>query len=406
LADTDRSPKTVVHALVATTAVQAIVTMASLAVSVFAPQAARDIGVPVSSIGIYASVTYVGAMIGSLLAGGFILRYGAVRFSQVVMVVCAIGLLLCIGAHWWWFVLSAAILGLGYGPTTPASSYILSRHTPARMLSLVFSIKQTGVPLGGVLAGLIVPALLVYFDWRVVSAIVAAAVVVGALLLQLSRRRFDLDLVPTQPLLRGNVIEPLRLIFSRPSLRTLALGSFFFSATQQCYIYFLVTYLEVGIGWTTQHAGFALSVLGLSAVVGRMVWGAIADASGQSRRILGILALGMTATTLLTAGFTSDSSPWVVFAVCAAFGATGAAWNGIYLAEITRSVAPADVGYAIGGGLFVTFAGVVVTPPLFGLAISATGSFDVGYIVLACAGAIVSAAFLFGGPQESSPSSS
>ena len=134
MADTDRSPKTVAHALVATTAIQAIVTMASLTVSVFAPQAASDIGVPAGSIGIYASLTYVGAMIGSLLAGGFVLRFGAVRFSQLVMAVCAVGLLLCVGGQWWWFVLSATILGLGYGPTTPASSYILSRHTPERML--------------------------------------------------------------------------------------------------------------------------------------------------------------------------------------------------------------------------------------------------------------------------------
>ena len=74
--------------------------MASLTVSVFAPQAAKDLGVAPAAIGIYASFTYVGAMLGSLLAGGFILRYGAMRFTQMVMGVSAIGLALCIGAHW------------------------------------------------------------------------------------------------------------------------------------------------------------------------------------------------------------------------------------------------------------------------------------------------------------------
>ena len=400
MTETDRSSKTVIHALVATTAVQAIVTMATLTVSIYAPQAARELGVPAGSIGIYASLTYVGAMIGSLLAGGFILRYGAIRFSQAVMLLCAFGLSLCVGGEWWWFVISALVLGLGYGPTTPASSYILSRHTPPRTLSLVFSIKQTGVPLGGVLAGLIVPLLLVYFDWKMVTLIVAGAVTFGVLCLQGSRRRFDIDLVATQPLLRGNVLAPLKLIFSRPRLRVLALGSFFFSATQQCYIYFLVTYLEIAVGWTTQHAGFALSVLGISAVFGRIFWGALADRTGQSRRILGLLALGMTITTVLSAGFTTSWPTWAILSVCAAFGATGAAWNGVYLAEITRSVAPAEVGHATGGGLFVTFAGVMVTPPLFGLAISLTGGFELGYTCLAGAGAIVSALLLFGRTTE------
>ena len=369
--------------------------MAALTVSVYAPQAARDIGVAPEAIGVYASLTYIGAMLGSLVAGGFVLRYGAIRFSQAAMAVCAIGLLFCVGAHWLWFLFSALVFGFGYGPTTPASSHILSRHTPPRYLSLVFSIKQTGVPLGGVFAGLVVPALLVYFSWQNVTIIVATAVLVGAVCLQAWRTRFDVELKPRQPVVRGNVLGPLRIVFSRPSLRFLAIGTFFFSATQQCYIYFLVTYLELEIGWTTQQAGLGLSVLGMTAVFGRIVWGAIADASGQSRRVLGTISLGMAVTTAITAGISSDWPAWAIFAICAAFGATGAAWNGVYLAEITRQVAPEEVGQATGGGLFVTFAGVVVTPPLFGLAIDLSGGFSMGYLCLSLATAVVGLGFLF-----------
>ncbi|MGR9093217.1 MAG: MFS transporter, partial [Gammaproteobacteria bacterium] len=152
LTATDRSLTSAVIALSTTTAVQALVTMAALTVSVYAPQASRDIGIAPGYIGVYASLTYIGAMLGSLVSGGFILRYGAIRFSQAAMGLCALGLFVCVGAHWSWFVLSAFIFGIGYGPTTPASSYILSRHTPPRWWSLVFSVKQTGVPLGAVLA--------------------------------------------------------------------------------------------------------------------------------------------------------------------------------------------------------------------------------------------------------------
>ena len=127
-------------------------------------------------------------------------------------------------------------------------------------------------------------------------------------------------------------------------MRFAAVGTFFFSSTQQCYVYFLVTYLEIGIGWTTRDAGLALSVLGISAVLGRMVWGALADATRASRVILGVIALGMAAMAAVTAGFDSDWPRWAIFAACGAFGATGAAWNGVYLAEITRRVAPHEVG--------------------------------------------------------------
>ncbi len=375
--------------------------MAALTVSVYAPQASRDIGIAPGYIGVYASLTYIAAMLGSLVSGGFILRYGAIRFSQAAMLLCALGLFVCIGAQWWWFVVSALIFGLGYGPTTPASSTILSRHTPPRLWSLVFSIKQTGVPLGGVLAGLAVPYLLLTFSWQAVSVIIAGVTLAGAAMLQLWRRRFDRDLNAHQPLISGNVIGPLRLIFFRPELRLLALASFFFSASQQSYIYFLVTYLELGLDWNTRDAGLALSVVGLAAVVGRMLWGALADATGRSRAILGVIALGMSGAAAATAAFSTASAAWGIYLVCAIFGATGAAWNGVYLAEITRSVAPGEVGHATGGGLFVTFAGVVVAPPLFGLISESAGGFVTGYAIMAaltCAVGVVLLASRRAGP--------
>jgi predicted MFS family arabinose efflux permease len=385
----DQGRRTVALALVATTAVQALVTMVTLTVSVMAPQLARELDVDPGMIGIYASLCYVGAMLGSLTAGGFVLRLGAIRFSQLLMIACALSLLICLHAHWSLFLLSALLTGLAYGPTTPASSHILARHTPAQFLSLSFSIKQTGVPLGGLLVGLLVPWLLTQLDWRGALTVVAVIVASASLLLQPVRARFDHDLQADAALLRGNIIGPLRLIFSRPELRLLAIATLFFSATQQCYIYFLVTFLETANGWENQQAGLALSILGAAAICGRIVWGRLADISGRSQSLLGLLALGMAATAAVTGLVTPSWPTWSVFALCAAFGATGASWNGVYLAEITRRVSAADVSRATGGGLFITFAGVVVAPPLFGLIIALTGGFAPAYFALAIAVGVI-----------------
>lgn len=53
-----------------TTAAQAVVTMASLSVAIVAPQAAHDIGIAPEHIGLYASLTFVGAMVGPSLPAG------------------------------------------------------------------------------------------------------------------------------------------------------------------------------------------------------------------------------------------------------------------------------------------------------------------------------------------------
>src|SRR3546814_20951510 len=98
-------------------------------------------------------------MASSLLAGGFVRRFGAIRASQIGLLLCAAGVAISVLPSPISMAIGAVLIGRGYGPITPASSHLLARSTPAHRLSFVFSVKQTGVTLGGVLAGLIVPGL-------------------------------------------------------------------------------------------------------------------------------------------------------------------------------------------------------------------------------------------------------
>ncbi len=382
---TTRSTRNLVITLCSTTSIQALVTMITLTVSVMAPTLARELELDVTAIGIYASVSYVGAMIGSLLSGGFVRRYGPIRISQAIMTICALGLLLCIANHWIWFLISAFVCGIGYGPATPASSQLLARHVPKRYLSLGFSIKQTGVPLGGILAGLLVPWLLIIFDWQTSMVVLAALVLVLGAGLQKWRREFDTDLEPKANLFKENFFSSLKLVITHPKLKLIAIATFFFSATQQCYIYFLVSFLESDLGWGNQQAGVALATVGVSAVIGRIIWGTIADATGRSNLLIMLLAFAMAGVTIITGLVDSEWPIYTIYFLCACFGATGAAWNGIYLAEISRTVRDEDVSRATGGGLFITFFGVVVAPPIFGLVVMASDSFQTAYISLGSA---------------------
>lgn len=146
--------------LAITLAVQAMVSMALLTLPVMAPVVGPALGVSAALVGVYVAIVYAGAMVASLGAGAVVGRFGAIRVSQAGLVVCAAGLALCAVPHVAPVALGAFLIGLGYGPITPASSHLLSRSTPAHRMSLVFSIKQTGVPLGGVLAGALVPTLM------------------------------------------------------------------------------------------------------------------------------------------------------------------------------------------------------------------------------------------------------
>jgi len=374
---------TVSRALAATLSVQALVTMAAMTVPVFAPVAARDIGVDPNYVGLYASIAFVGAMAASLMSGGFVLRHGAIRISQICLLLAAVAIAMTTGATLWIFVVSAIVMGISTGPATPASSHILARHTPARLRALVFSIKQTAVPLGGALAGALVPLLVVEFGWRGASFAVAGLCLALIVLVQPTRREFDDDLRPSERLFPGSIAGPLKMVLRDRRLRGPVLASFAFSGMQQTFSVFLVTYLVGVLDMSLIKAGLVLSVSQLAGVVGRIFWGGVADLFGNSRLVLGGLGLASAVFAVCTASFTTDWPFAAIIGVCIAFGATAVGWNGVYLAEIVRLVPDDQVGRATGGALFVTFFGVVMAPPIFGGLVSLTGSYAVGFIVMA-----------------------
>lgn len=378
-----RTFRTVSIALTATVSVQAFVTMGTLTVPVFAPVAAKEMGIDPNNVGLYASIVFIGAMLSSLLSGGFVVRYGAIRVSQFCLMIGAVCIAATTGATVTLLAASALVLGLGVGPATPASSHILARHTPSHLRSLVFSIKQTAVPIGGVLAGALVPLFVVQFGWRGAAWAVSAICLALIVLVQPARRKFDTDLRPRERLFRGSIIAPLVMVLKDRDLRGPVLASFAYAGMQQAFTVFLVIYLVAELDMSLVRAGLVLAVSQAAGVVGRIVWGGVADLIGNSRLVLGALGI-VSAVFAVSVTFIDPSWPFAaVVGVCAGFGVTAIGWNGVYLAEIARLVPYEDVGRATGGALFITFSGVVAAPPVFGVLATMTGSYTLGFCALA-----------------------
>ena len=154
--------------------VQALVSMSAVAIPVLMPVAAGDLQVPASTVGIFMSMIYLSATLFAPVSGNLVDRIGPIGVSQICLGFCALGLALISIPHVSMMLLGTLIMGIGYGPVTPASSHLLVRTTPASMMSVVFSIKQTGVPVGGALAGAIVPPLVILCGWKVSALWVGA----------------------------------------------------------------------------------------------------------------------------------------------------------------------------------------------------------------------------------------
>ena len=369
--------------LVVTLAIQAMVSLALLAVPVMATVVAQALGVAATFIGVFVAIAYLGAIVASLASGSAVARFGAIRVSQAGLSLCALGLVLCTVPSVAAVALGAFLVGLGYGPITPASSHLLALTTPAHRMSLVFSVKQTGVPLGGMLAGAIVPGLVLLAGWQMALLAAAAANLVCAIASQPLRAALDADRQPDRALAFGNLLQPLHLVLSERVLARLAAFSFVFSAVQLSLSTYLVTYLTVALDYSLVKAGLALSVAQIGGIVGRVAWGYVSDRWLGARRALALLAGLMALSTLATALLNAQVPPLLVFMLLIVFGASAIGWNGVYLAEVARRAPPGMASMATGGTLAVTFFGTVLGPAMFGALASLGGSYRAGFAALA-----------------------
>jgi MFS family permease len=326
-------------------------------------------------------------MVAAIFCGPFILRYGAIRISQACLLIAALSLALLTTSTLPMAVVCALIMGIAYGPTTPASSHILSSQTPPRLMPLIFSLKQTGVPLGGMLAGALVPPLVLLYDWQGTALIVAALAAASVLLLQPLRAELDADRNATQRLL-VNPLHAITMVWRIPGLRRMALLSTAFSAVQMCLLSYLVTYMVVAVGRDLVTAGLILATAQMAGVVGRILWGGLSGLWLTARQVLMLLGLLIAACGVVMALVTPNWPLTALFAIAAVYGATAISWNGVQLAELSRLAPPGQAVMATSGSLFFTFTGVMLGPTFFGAWVTATGSYAAGFFVLAGLGLV------------------
>ncbi|MCE2981322.1 MAG: MFS transporter [Betaproteobacteria bacterium] len=379
-------------------AVQAGVALVIFAPPVLAPAATRTMGLDPSTVGVFTSLVYLFAAIAAVSSARPVAALGALRASQVCLLLCAAGIALVATASLPLVLLGAMLLGLGYGPVTPSSAIILVSTLPARFRSLGFSVKQTGVPVGAGACGLAIPALVAAFDWQVAACALAAAAVAGAVLCQPLQRDFDEGVRGSGPSASTSPLGSLALVWRLSRLRELAIGSFVFAGIQMCVVTYLVVFLT-GTGLGLAAAGLAMTCAMIGGLVGRIGWGWVADNLLAPRRTLALVSLLMGMTSL---GLACVEPSWPMAAVIAlsvAAGLSSIAWNGVYLAEVAHRAPPGMATAATGGTMFCTYAGVMVWPTVFYVAHAATGNYVASFVLVGLLGLAGAAMFVRRSPD-------
>lgn len=385
---------TLVVAVVAMLLQQSMAYMSALVVPVAAPELAKVVGLPVATAGYYLGLVYGCSACFMLFSGGFIRKYGAVRVSQVSLAGMGLGLLLGVFGEVWALALGALLIGASSSVSTPASSDILARYAPPKHAPLIFSIKQTGVPAGGIIAGVLVPFLLVNFGWRGIFVGTASICIVLAVVLQVLRGVFDKNRSPKFRISVRQAYYTLKAVVVPPVFRRMAVATFTYCGLQGVYGAFFVSYMVKGLGMSLVDAGGVFALSQVAAVVARIFWGWTVGHAGRAAPVMAVLGVGMA---LFAAGCWAMDASWPQVAVTAlamGYTATALSWHGVVLSEVARLSRREEVATNTGGVLVFAVGAQFVYPGLMGWFLGAGGGFGPAFAIAGVPALLIGLMFL------------
>ena len=342
---------------------QALGSFFILSVPATAPYFEAALARPELVIGLFPSVAYLMAMVSSVLAYRCFPRFGPLGTSNFAILIGLIGYLFLAVSTAWAFLIAAILMGIAYGPLNPSSSVVLYQLAPLRQRNVVFSLKQSGVPLGGAVAGLTLPFAANQLDYT--GTIVLSATIVAAILIGFWQHSHRIDTDIQAPRARSGTQGEATFHLG---CQLLAAASFCYSFIQLVFSAFLGLIAYQFFDFTPIAAGVVLAVFHISGIIGRPAWGLVAD---YLRRWWTVLPAIGVMTALLGAALVplirlDNPDPLLLYGLTAALGLCASGWNGVYVAELSNAVPSSALGSITGKGLSITFAGVVIGPITFG----------------------------------------
>lgn len=372
-------PRSMVLAVLAATMVAQLISTMSIAIfPVIAPRLAMEMGIAPAMIGYQVSLIFGAATLASTVMGSAVVRWGACRATQISLALCVAAMALALISSLWALALTSILVGVSMALLTPASGHLLFRFSPPKNRNFVFSIKQSGVPLGWMVMALVAPVITIAFGWRWAVAGVLVVTLAAILALQHVRSRWDDDRKP-QAAVWASPAAGLKLAWRYPVLRWLAAASCALAFTQLCLGTFLVTMLVEEAGYSLVAAGVMLALVQAAGGAGRVASGWLGDRTGNTLGVLKIMAMTTTGCCIVTA-FLDPAWPTVLVALLfLVFGTVAVGWNGLFLAEVARCSPPGMVSIATSGAMTWNFGGILLGPALFATVYALSGSYTLTY---------------------------
>lgn len=363
--------------LSAATVMQVGVSMPQQTPAAIGPVLITSLHISNAQLGLLTSAIWGGMLLGFIPFGVLVDRFGERPVLAGGALLLASALVTASMASTFWplfLLLIPAAIGASSG--SPGGARAIAEWFPRSRRGMALGIRQSGVTLAGITAALTLPPIALAFGWPAAFWTVAAAAVVAMGIFVVAYRE------PVGRRAESASLDPRVLFTSRRFLAATAFGWVFMGVLGASVTY-LPSGLHHGAGLSVVTAARLLALLQLGGLVGRIGWGLVSDRAGRlsTMAVTGVLC---SVACLCMARLVHAGTPLVLLgAIAFLLGLSGMGWNALYIAVAAEEVPIHNAASAIGVGTAITFTGLFVGAPLFGLLVDRSGGYTLPWTALA-----------------------
>lgn len=366
-----RPARSMGEGIAVSTLVLAVGSFTVIGASAISPLISVSLGLSEVGVGAIASVAYFGALLTAPISGLITDRAGPARMIFIGLLTLAVGNLIAgLAWHIVAFYVGIMVAGFGYGAINPATT-VLANPASARRRALVMSVKQSGVPAGGIAAGAVLPVLGLAIGWRYAFGLSMLICLVVA---------FSIA-IRSGYVARGK--SPVLIPQHKGRRLRLPLGYVFgllIAGVQVSIFAFTAVYLVDVRDYSTASAGLGVSILLLGGMFGRLFWGWFSDLFA-GHRLLVLEAVGLLGAACFI--FLSVAPDRLVPVALICLGICSVGWNGVYIAVVAESSEWDQIGRSTGISLTLINIGAITVPLAVGALVNWTSNWTVGLLFLA-----------------------
>ena len=337
-----------------------------------APSIVHFFHVSKAQLGLAFTAIAAGSAITVALGGALVDRFGERTVTIFAGVAIAVSLVIAAAIPSYpWLAAWLFVMGIAYANVTPAGGRAILTWF-ARDRGLAMSIRQMGVPVGGVLGGLLMPAIAVRFGYQyalVTGGLLTLFLTSGSALFYRDPEGREFPATHARQLLRG-----MQTIARDPRTIWFTALCAMLSVVQQVMNGFLALTATSLAHTTVAFAAIVFITAQSASIVGRLLWGWMSDQVFRGDRVLPIVLI---CVLCILAGvgmaYTSPGHLTLLFACAILLGGAGAGWNGLFAAAMAEIGGARFAGSALGIGLTAVFVTGAIGPWVFGAFADAFG---------------------------------